>query len=165
MIIEVDSAARMIVLNAKRHPCVLGRAGAVAADQKREGDGCTPLGRWPVRGVILRRDGGFDPPAGVPWRWCRESDGWCDDARSSFYNRPVSCPTTLSAETLHRTDGCYDAIVILGYNDDPARPDRGSAIFLHVAERSSTEGCIAVSRSVMAELLQALVEETCVDID
>jgi len=47
--------------------------------------------------------------------------------------------------------------VPLGYNDDPAVPGRGSAIFLHVArpDWSGTEGCVALAR---ADLLMVIAE-------
>mgnify|MGYP000008757528 CR=1 FL=1 len=35
-------------------PCALGRNGCVPGAQKREGDGATPLGTWPVRAVLYR---------------------------------------------------------------------------------------------------------------
>ena len=31
--------------------CVIGRSGLIPADQKAEGDGATPVGDWPVRGL------------------------------------------------------------------------------------------------------------------
>ncbi|MET0364733.1 MAG: hypothetical protein ABW169_08760, partial [Sphingobium sp.] len=62
-------------------PCVIGKGGARAAADKREGDGATPLGMWPLRAVLLRPD---RPAAGVttglPWRWIGPQDGWSDDA-------------------------------------------------------------------------------------
>src|SRR3546814_10522431 len=60
-------------------PCTIGRGGSCAAADKREGDGCTPLGVWPIRGVLLRP--GKVEAAGIrlPWRWLREGDGWSDD--------------------------------------------------------------------------------------
>ena len=30
-------------------PAFIGRSGLIAADQKREGDGATPRGHWPLR--------------------------------------------------------------------------------------------------------------------
>ena len=40
-------------------PAAFGRSGAVPAAAKREGDGASPLGAWPVRAALLR-------PAGRP---------------------------------------------------------------------------------------------------
>ena len=77
-----------------------------------------------------------------------EEDGWCDDPNDSLYNKPVMLPYHASAESLWREDGIYDVIVVLGHNDDPASPGKGSAIFLHIAndDFKGTEGCIALKK-------------------
>ena len=48
--------------------------------------------------------------------------------------------------------------MVIGYNTDPPVPGLGSAIFLHVArpDFAPTEGCIAIERDVLAELLARL---------
>ena len=45
--------------------------------------------------------------------------------------------------------------MVLGYNDDPPEPGRGSAIFLHLAkpDYAPTQGCVALSRSDMEAVL------------
>ncbi len=155
--IEVDAAARRLRFGDTWLSCAIGRSGAIAAADKREGDGATPLGEWPIRGVLLRPDRGIAPPARLPWRWLRPDDGWSDDPRDPAYNRPVRHPHPFSAERLWREDGLYDAIVWLGHNGDPPVAGRGSAIFLHLlADKDFTEGCVAVSREAMAALLAKL---------
>jgi L,D-peptidoglycan transpeptidase YkuD (ErfK/YbiS/YcfS/YnhG family) len=46
-----------------------------------------------------------------------------------------------------REDHLYDLVAVLGYNDDPVVPGRGSAIFLHLARTdfSATHGCVALT--------------------
>jgi L,D-peptidoglycan transpeptidase YkuD (ErfK/YbiS/YcfS/YnhG family) len=127
--------------------CALGRGG-VRAD-KQEGDGATPKGRWRMRALLFRPDRITRTPlTGLPLRALRPEDGWCDDAADPLYNRPVKLPFRARAEHLWREDGIYDLIVVLGYNDDPPMPGKGSAIFLHIAraDYSPTEGCIAVTQ-------------------
>ena len=135
-------------------PCLIGRSGAVAAADKREGDGATPLGRWPLRAVLLRPDR-VEVPAGLrlPWRWLRPDDGWSDDPADPAYNRPVRHPHPFSAERLWRNDGLYDVIIVLGHNDAPPVPGAGSAIFLHCAEGRPTEGCVAIDRAALLSQL------------
>ncbi|MDB5737217.1 MAG: hypothetical protein JWO65_885 [Sphingomonas bacterium] len=154
--IVVDTAAKRIDVDGGGADVAIGRSGACPAETKREGDGCTPIGDWPVRGVLLRPDGGMAPPAKLPWRWLRADDGWSDDPRDPAYNRAVRHPYAFSAERLWRADGLYDAIVLLGHNDAPPVPGAGSAIFLHLREGDVTEGCVAVPRETMAALLATL---------
>ena len=154
--IVADTAARRLRFGDAEVACAIGRAGACDADDKCEGDGHTPRGTWPIRAVLMRPDRGLAPPAHLPWRWLRSKDGWSDDTRDPAYNRAVSHPHAFSAERLWRADGLYDAIMILGHNDDPPLPRAGSAIFLHLRESESTEGCVAVDRGTMTILLAKL---------
>lgn len=139
-------------LNAR---CVLGRDGVLAA-AKREGDGASPIGLWPLRRVLYRPDREPRPETALPCAALAPDDGWCDDPTDPAYNRPVKLPYRASAETLWREDRVYDLIVELGFNDDPVIPGAGSAIFWHLAQPDwrATEGCIAVSRETMLAALR-----------
>lgn len=164
--ILVDSARRILAYEGNSIPCLIGKNGVVDAGAKREGDGATPLGRWPIRAVLLRPDRIVSlPRLALPWRWIRPDDGWCDDPQDTAYNRPVLHPYPRSAERLWREDEAYDVIVVLGHNDAPPLPDRGSAIFLHcTAARSFTEGCVAVAKSDMLQLLPLVKQDDMIDI-
>ena len=135
--------------------CALGRAGVIAAGGKREGDGCSPAGGWPMRRLLYRRDRGPAPATRLPSVAIAPHDGWCDDPADDAYNRPVGLPYPASAEALWREDGLYDVIVVLGHNDAPVVPGAGSAIFLHVAAPgyAPTEGCVALARADLDVLL------------
>jgi len=143
-------------------PCVIGKGGLLPAADKREGDGATPMGDWPIRAALLR-PGRIQPPLlSVPWRWIRDEDGWCDDPADRAYNRPVQLPRATSHERLARDDQAYDAIVVLGHNDAPPEPGLGSAIFLHQwvigadGHPKATEGCVAVAPEAMRAVLPML---------
>ena len=133
----------------------LGRGGVRPAADKREGDGATPLGAWPLRRVLYRPDKGPPPRTALPVEALRHEDGWCDDPADPAYNRPVVLPYPASAERMWRGDDVYDLVVILGHNDDPAVPGMGSAIFLHLArpDYAPTEGCVALARPDLEALL------------
>ncbi len=139
-------------------PARFGRSGACAADAKREGDGCTPLGHWPIRAALLRPDRMPAPATALPWRWLRASDGWSDAPADPAYNRPVSHPHKFSAEQLWRDDHAYDLILILGHNDQPPAPGLGSAIFWHLEQpdHRPTEGCIATAPEPLLRWLPML---------
>ena len=134
-------------------PCALGRSGVT--QDKREGDGASPAGTWPLRQVLFRPDRIARPSTGLPVSPLSPSDGWCDDPADPRYNRPVQLPYGASAEALWRDDAVYDLIVVLGYNDEPPQPGRGSAIFLHLAtpDLGPTAGCIAVACPELVWLL------------
>lgn len=154
MNIEVhDGALRLPDGTAVR--CALGWGGLKLAADKREGDGATPVGSWPLRRVLYRPDRGAAPETGLPVATIAPDDGWCDAADDPAYNQPVRLPYPASAERMWRDDGLYDIVVILGHNDDPVVPGAGSAIFLHLAKPdfSTTEGCVAITRADMEALL------------
>jgi L,D-peptidoglycan transpeptidase YkuD (ErfK/YbiS/YcfS/YnhG family) len=137
---------------------VIGRSGRIAAELKREGDGATPAGAWPVRRALWRADRLARPDTALVLDPIGPDDGWCDDPEDPAYNRPVRLPWPGRCETLTREDGLYDIVVVLGHNDDPPVPGLGSAIFLHCAspDYRPTEGCIAIARDDLMALLKVL---------
>lgn len=148
-------AAGFMDFGACRLRCALGAGGVVDATRKREGDGATPAGLWPLRRLLFRPDREAAPETALPARALEPWDGWCDDPGDTRYNRPVNLPYTASAEGLWRADHLYDLLVVLGHNDDPVIPGAGSAIFLHLAagEYAATQGCVALDRGDMIEFL------------
>lgn len=126
-------------------PCALGRAGR--GPKTGEGDGVTPIGRWPVRQVFYRPDRIARPRTALPVAPLTPGLGWCDAAGDANYNRMVRLPYPASHERLWRQDHLYDLIVVLGYNDRPRSQGRGSAIFMHLARSGyrPTAGCVALA--------------------
>ena len=133
-----------------------GKAGISAT--KREGDHASPAGTFALLRAFYRPDRLAAPRTGLPLGALTLRDGWCDDPGDPSYNRLVALPYAAGHEDLWRDDGLYDLIVVIGYNTDPVVPGKGSAIFLHCASPDfmGTEGCIAVSRDVLAPLLGLL---------
>ena len=133
--------------------CALGRSGITT--DKWEGDGGTPVGKFPLRHVFYRPDREANPITQLPVSAITPEMGWCDDPLHPDYNRQVPLPHPASCESLWREDGIYDLIVVLGYNDDPVIPRRGSAIFLHLArpDFSPTQGCVALNHADLLTLL------------
>jgi L,D-peptidoglycan transpeptidase YkuD (ErfK/YbiS/YcfS/YnhG family) len=135
--------------------CALGRSGVIAAADKREGDGATPLGSWAMRRVVYRPDRGARPQTRLPVEVIAPEDGWCDAPEDPRYNRPTTLPYPASCERMWRDDELYDIVCILAHNDDPPVAGMGSAIFLHVAKPGypPTEGCVALARPDLEALL------------
>jgi L,D-peptidoglycan transpeptidase YkuD (ErfK/YbiS/YcfS/YnhG family) len=137
-------------------PAACGRGG-VRAD-KREGDGASPAGRFPLVRCYYRPDRLAPPASFLPVAALHPGDGWVDDPADPQYNRLVRLPYPAHHEEMWRADGLYDLLVVIGYNSDPPVPGRGSAIFLHVAtpDLAPTAGCIAVARDVLVRVLGLL---------
>ncbi|MCH4143557.1 L,D-transpeptidase family protein [Acetobacter peroxydans] len=131
-------------------------------EHKREGDLCSPTGIYPLRRVFYRADRIARPVTTLPLVPLAPTDGWCDDPASPDYNRLVTLPHPARHERLWRDDHVYDLIVVIGYNDEPARSGAGSAIFMHLqrADLAPTEGCVALTekdlRTVLAARAQAI---------
>ena len=146
--------------------CAIGKGGVRPASDKREGDGASPLGIWPIRYVFYRPDRLSPPETALKLVPLSPDDGWCDDPMSAQYNQYVKLPFAPSHEKLWRDDHVYDVIVILGHNDDPAVSGMGSAIFMHLAraDYSGTEGCVAVALPDMLDFLAVAVPGDAVEI-
>jgi L,D-peptidoglycan transpeptidase YkuD (ErfK/YbiS/YcfS/YnhG family) len=138
----------------RHYRCAVGHGG-VRRD-KREGDGATPVGRFPLRYVYYRPDREACPATVLPCLALTPDDGWCDQSSDPRYNQPVPRSYPARHEALWRDDHLYDLIVVLGHNDAPARPGFGSAVFLHVAapDLSPTQGCVAVAIADLREILR-----------
>ena len=151
-------------LTAPQHACdcVVGKAGFIAGDDKREGDMATPVGAWPLRRLYFRPDRIALPDTGLPVMPLTPEMGWCDDPGDTAYNRPVHLPYAGRHEKMWREDGLYDLIVVLGHNDSPPIPSLGSAVFLHLREDDTrhTAGCVAVTRQDLLALLRAADTDT-----
>ena len=82
------------------------------------------------------------------------------------YNKLIKYPFNSTFEKLFRKDNIYDVIMVLNYNMNPVIKNKGSAIFLHISKKnySSTEGCIAISKSHIKKLLMLISSSTKVKI-
>jgi L,D-peptidoglycan transpeptidase YkuD (ErfK/YbiS/YcfS/YnhG family) len=92
--------------------------------------------------------------------------GWCDDPRSSFYNKEIKLPNKFNYEKFYRKDNLYDIIVPLNYNTNPIIKNKGSAIFIHVADNNykRTAGCIGMKKNNLIKLLSIIKKNTNVKI-
>lgn len=144
---------RTVEWNGERFPCALGPAGLTEA--KREGDGATPVGCFPLRRVFYRADRVAEPATVLPVAPLHALDAWCDEPDDPCYNRLVRQPYAASFEPLWRADYLYDLVVEVGFNDAPVMPGQGSAVFIHIAREdfSPTEGCVAVSQETLTRIL------------
>ncbi|MCG8689893.1 MAG: L,D-transpeptidase family protein [Minwuiales bacterium] len=157
-------ADNLAAFGGRRVPCALGRSGI--RQDKREGDGATPVGRFPLRRVLYRADRLTGPATQLPVTAIERHDGWCDDPADPAYNRPVRLPYPGRHEIMWRDDSLYDIVVVIGHNDTPPLPGAGSAVFLHLAaaDYSPTEGCVALALPDMLAFLKDCDESSVIEI-
>ncbi len=138
------------------YACALGKGGR--RRDKHEGDGATPIGRFPLRRLFFRADRVRRPDTQLPARPVLPSFGWCDGVTIPQYNRLIRRPFLGRHEMLWREDHLYDLIIEVGYNDAPPKPGLGSAIFVHVArdDYAPTEGCVALATDDLHKVLRDL---------
>ena len=150
----------ILSFKSKEYRCAIGKNG-VSAD-KKEGDGITPAGTFPIRKIFYRADKIDKPISPFETIVLSQDDGWCDEAGDSKYNQFVKLPFEASHENLWRGDDLYDIIVVLGYNDNPPVVGKGSAIFIHIVrpEFTPTAGCIALAFPDLIEILKNCDSDT-----
>ena len=143
-------------INRKSFDCTLGTTGVIAASEKKEGDGKTPLGIFPLRQLLYRADRVPKPVTGLPVEILTKETGWCEDQTHADYNTKITLPHPSVHDCMTREDHLYDYTVVIGYNDAPPLPGKGSAIFMHLArpEFSPTAGCVGLRPEAMLEVLK-----------
>lgn len=133
---------------------VIGRNGFASPGEKREGDGKTPSGIYPLKMAF-----GYNPTmeTRMPYRQALADDIWIDDQNAEDYNLWVKKSETraTSYEMMKRDDDLYKYGIVIEYNTDPVIKGNGSAIFLHVwkGEGIHTAGCVAVSEENIIKIL------------
>jgi D-alanyl-D-alanine dipeptidase len=133
--------------------------GASADPHKREGDGKSPAGLFPLESAF-----GFAPASAMsrlrlPYVPLLAGTECVDDTASTHYNTVVNRERVpradwTSSEHMRRI-AQYQVGVTVGYNTRPVGRGRGSCIFLHIWDGpgSSTAGCTAFPRSDVEVLL------------
>ena len=149
-----------ITFKDKRFQCSIGRSGF--SENKKEGDGCTPVGTFYIKNIYYRADKVKILNTNINKVKINKTDGWCDDPSQKEYNQLICFPYKFSAEELYRDDSLYDIVCVLNYNTNPVKPGLGSAIFMHVAKNGykPTEGCIALKQEDLIFLLNLIDKQT-----
>ena len=144
--------------------CAIGKRGI--GNKKKEGDLITPKGIYKVKYVLYRKDRVKKIKTKIKKIIIRKNMGWCDDVRSSQYNKLIKLPSNYSNEKLYKKENIYDIILVLNFNMSPIIKNKGSAIFIHVSKRNykKTEGCIALKKMHLVKVLKELKKNTLVKI-
>ena len=93
--------------------------------------------------------------------------GWCDDPKSKKYNKLINLPFNYSFEKLFKKENIYDVVLVLNYNMNPIKKNKGSAIFIHIAKNNykKTQGCVAIKKRELLEILKEIKINTKVKIE
>ncbi|MCI4625128.1 MAG: L,D-transpeptidase family protein [Candidatus Magnetoovum sp. WYHC-5] len=135
---------------------VVGKNGIAGYGNKREGDGKTPSGAFPLSLVF-----GYEEhiQTDMPYRMATERDFWIDDPQHPSYNKWVTNTAgAKSFEKMKRNDNMYKYGIVIDYNVNPTVTGNGSAIFFHVwiDENTPTTGCIALRETDIIEIIKKL---------
>ncbi len=163
-LLKADYKMRQLSLDGASFFCVFGREGVT--DNKTEGDWKTPTGKYKIRKIFYRKDKIPELETQIECVPISQDDAWCDDSLLPEYNSFVKLPFNGSYENLWRDDDLYDVIVVIGYNDEPAITDKGSAIFIHIMKEDMeyTRGCLAIKKEDMMFLVKEITAETEIEI-
>jgi len=140
--------------------CSIGKSGI--RKFKKEGDLATPKGLFKLGMLYYRKDRNKRLESKLKKRIIKKKMGWCDDSRSKKYNREICFPFKYKAEKLYRKDKIYDIFINIKYNYSPAIKGKGSAIFLHIANKKykATRGCIGIQKKDFLKLLPLINKNT-----
>ena len=155
---------KFISYNNYKAKCAVGKRGI--SIKKKEGDFITPKGTFKIREIFYRKDRVQSLITRLKKTVIKKNMGWCDDPKSKKYNKLIYFPFKHSAEKLYRRENIYDIILVLNFNMNPVKKNKGSAIFIHVAKKSfqPTHGCIALNKFELIKLVKSIKINTVVKI-
>jgi len=140
--------------------CSLGKAGI--GKKEKEGDKITTRGTYKIVRIYYRNDRVKKLLSNFKLFKIKKNMGWCDDPRSKKYNQLVKVPNEYGYEKLNRKDNIYDLVLVLNYNMKPIIKNKGSAIFIHIANKNykKTAGCIGLKKSHLINIIKKIKKNT-----
>ena len=144
MIIKIKNKDTLIIGEFKLK-CCLGKKGI--SKNKFEGDLTTPKGKFKLGKLYWRSDRVQKPKTSLFCKKIKKNMGWCNDINSRYYNKEIKKNKKIKYEKLYRYDHKYDCFILIKYNYDSPKKNKGSAIFIHLTKNyKPTAGCIAVRK-------------------
>ena len=135
--------------------CCIGKNGL--KKNKIEGDKCTPKGTFKLGTLYYRKDRVKKPITSLKIKNIKRNMGWCNDSKSKLYNKEIKISKKIKHEKLFRNDYQYNYFLVIKYNSKKIRPNKGSAIFIHLTKKfKPTAGCIALLEKdflIMAKII------------
>ena len=123
--------------------CCIGKNGL--KKNKTEGDKCTPKGTFKLGTLYYRKDRVNKPKTSLKIKNIKRNMGWCNDSKNKLYNQEIKVNKNIKHEKLFRKDYKYDYLLVINYNTKKIKPNKGSAIFIHLTKNfKPTAGCITL---------------------
>ncbi len=143
--------------------CCIGKNGV--SNKKKEGDKKTPKGLFNIEHLYYRADKFINLKTALKKIKIKKSMRWCDDIKSSNYNKLISSNIKAHSEKLFRRDSKYDLIIPIKYNFKKPIRGKGSCIFFHLTkDYKSTAGCIALKKRDFLIMLKLINKNTKINI-
>ena len=152
-----------LTYNKLKVKCAIGKKGIGC--KKKEGDLITPKGQFKIKYILYRKDR-VKISSKLKKKIIKKKMGWCNDPRSNHYNKLIKLPSAYKHEKLYRKENIYDIVIVINYNMNPVKKNKGSAIFIHVAKNNfkKTEGCVAIKKRSLIRLIKLINPNTIVKI-
>ena len=154
-----------LIYNKYKVKCAIGKRGI--GNKIKEGDRITPKGQYKIKFILYRKDKINGIKTKLKKIAIKKNMGWCDDPKSREYNKLIKTPFNYNYEKIYRNDNTYDIILVLNFNMNPIRKNKGSAIFIHIAKKNykKTEGCIAIKKTTLLKIIKNINTKTIVKIE
>tara|TARA_B100000941_G_scaffold289361_1_gene268188 strand:+ start:304 stop:804 length:501 start_codon:yes stop_codon:yes gene_type:complete len=154
-----------LIYNKYKVKCAIGKRGI--GNKIKEGDLITPKGQYKIKFILYRKDKINGIKTKLKKIAIKKNMGWCDDPKSREYNKLIKTPFNYNYEKIYRNDNTYDIILVLNFNMNPIRKNKGSAIFIHIAKKNykKTEGCIAIKKTTLLKIIKNINTKTIVKIE
>ena len=157
MLIKLKNKETLVIDDFKFN-CSVGKKGT--KNNKIEGDKATPKGLFSLGKLYYRPDRVNKPETKLKTNVIKKNMGWCNEAKSKFYNSEVKISKKFRYEKLFRNDYKYNYILVINYNLKKV-PNKGSAIFLHLTkDYKPTVGCITLKKKDFLIMLKLINKKT-----
>ena len=143
--------------------CCIGKNGL--KKNKIEGDKSTPKGTFKLGNLYYRKDKVIKPITNLIVKKIEKNMGWCNDSKSKFYNKEIKINKKIKYEKLFRKDYKYNYLLVIEYNTKKIKPNRGSAIFIHLTKNfKPTAGCVALLQKDFLILVKLINKKSTIEI-
>ncbi|TGL57552.1 L,D-transpeptidase catalytic domain protein [Leptospira ognonensis] len=140
-------------------PVSLGSAGILSQTDKREGDGGTPDGTYPLERSFGYRE---DPSYKISYRKLTRKDIWVDDPNSKYYNQFLPRKRgKIKGKSVFSNPEIYRLFLVIEHNTKTTIPGHGSMLFIHSWSdlEKPTFGCLGLKMEDLEWLMRWLDPE------